>query len=336
VASEQISGASPATIPPAKAPKGFGQIARRISAWTTNSLISVMLLVVALGFGREVLHWWHDGETSPPAAPPDPLADAAAPHILEFGEQAWSIRRQEFSGPSGDLPAALQAACRAVIVASRPRSEAADAAEQELLKRLAAERPVAEEHGQWRIYRWGEGLPVLIGTRAFGVEGQNATRKTRLDEGSSVKDHPADAGTSLDKTPYRVVLWGIAVPAATNAWTLYLFQSGGAAGGAGQETSEIPLPPGGHRLVSIRAAAGGAITAFSADDGDAGQLFYQRWFADHGWTVVDRWQQVASGWHARFEERSSVPPVAVDIRLRVDSHGRWTGLVMESQGPATK
>jgi hypothetical protein len=279
-----------------------------------------MLLVVALGFGREVLHWWHDEGTSPAAAPVvpgDPLGNGAVPHVLEFGDQAWSIGRQEFSGPLADLSAALQAACRAAMVDSRPRGELADAAEQELLKRLAGERPVAEERGQWRIYRWGEGQPVLIGTRAFGAEGMAGQK--------------AMPGTSLDETPYRVVLWGIAVPTAANAWTLYLFQSGGAAGEEGQRRVEIPLPPGGHRLVSILAAGGGAITAFSTDDGDLGRTFYDRWFADRGWTAAASWQRVASGWHARFKTPSHVPALAVDIRLGTDSQGRWTGLVIESQ-----
>ena len=77
----------------------------------------------------------------------------------------WSlaIRRGRSGGrsfPAGrrDVPAALQAACRAAIVDSRPRGESPDAAEQELLKRLAGERPVAEEHGQWRLYQWGEAI----------------------------------------------------------------------------------------------------------------------------------------------------------------------------------
>ena len=43
--------------------------------------------------------------------------------------------------------------------------------------------------------------------------------------------------------------------------------------------------------------------------------FYDRWFADHGWTVAAGWQQIASGWHARFEMRSHAPALAVDIRL---------------------
>ena len=140
---------------PPKQSQSLGRLARRVSAWTTNSLLTVMLVVIALGFGREVLHWWHDEGTSPAAGPSvaaDPLGDGTVPHVLEFGDQAWSIRRQEFSGPPGDVSAALQAACRAAIVDSRPRGESPDAAEQELLKRLAGERPVAEEQGQWRLY----------------------------------------------------------------------------------------------------------------------------------------------------------------------------------------
>ena len=305
-------------LPPRDSPS-LGRLARRVSAWTTNGLVTVMLVVVALGFGREVLHWWHDEGTSPmaaPSVPADRLGDAAAPHVLAFGDQTWSIRRQEFSGPAGDLPAALLSACRAAILDSRPRGESPDAAEQELLMRLAGQQPMAEQHGQWRIYRWGAGHSVLIGTRALAGAGR-------------AKAHPTIGGTSLDETPYRVVLWGVAVPAA-DAWTLCLFQSGGGTGGAGQGSDEIPPPPGGHRLVSIRAAAGGAITAFSADDGQAARNFYDLWFAERGWRAAARWQQIASGWHARFETRSRVPPLAADIRLGTDPQGRWTGLVMES------
>ena len=47
------------SLPP-KQPQGMGRLALRISRWTTNSLLTVMLLVIALGFGRQVLHWWHD------------------------------------------------------------------------------------------------------------------------------------------------------------------------------------------------------------------------------------------------------------------------------------
>jgi len=324
---QQASAAGQSTSRSSKAPSGLGRLARRISAWTTNSLITVMLLVVALGFGREVLHWWHGVPSSATAPIPsaDCLSDGTAPHDLEFGNQPWSIRRQEFSGPLGDLPSALQSACRTAIVDCRPHGESADAAEQELLKRLAAERPVAQERGQWRLYRWGEGHPVLIGTRACDTA-------TAVGKGGIAPI----TGTSLDKTAFRVVLWGIAVPEAAKAWNLYLFQSRGAAGEAGHGGSEIPLPPGGHRILSIRSSEGGAITAFTTNDSNVGREFYDRWFTDHGWTAAVRWRPVASGWHARFETQSRGLTVAADIRLGADAQGRWTGLVIEGQGSAMR
>ena len=318
---------------PPKQSQSLGRLAQRISAWTTNSLLTLMLVVIALGFGRQVLRWWHDEGSPAGAGPADPLGDRTAAHVLEFGDQAWSMRRQEFFGPAGGVSAALQAAGRAAIVDCRPRGESPDASEQEVLKQLAGQRPVAEVHGQWRLYVWGPEHPVLIGTRAVesGEQGAGAPPAPR-----------SATGTRLDETPYRVVIWGMAVPAAdhaghhvpmvaaADAWTLYLFQSGGGACGQGQGRGEIPLPPGGHRLVSIRAAGGDAITAFSTDDGDAVRGFYDRWFADRGWTAVARWRPIAAGWHSRFEVRSHAPALAVDIRLGIDPQGRWTGLVMES------
>lgn len=314
-------------------------MARRISAWTSNSLVTVMLVVIALGFGRQVLHWWHAEEPPRPSMTSDPLGDRTAPHVLEFGDQAWSIRRQEFSGPREGLTAALQDACRAAIVDSLPRGETAGADEHELLKRLAAEKPMAEERGRWRLYQWGAGHPLLIGTRvvpalAKGVGSgepsplQTQGRATRRSVEVAIAPN---AGTNLDESTYRVVTWGVAVPAAAGAWTLYLFQSGGAAGGAGQGGDKIPLPPDGHRLLAIHAAAGEAITAFSADDCPAARKFYAGWFADHGWTATHAWQQIAAGWHAGFEKRASESGQAVDIRLGIDSQGRWSGLILESQ-----
>ena len=128
-----------------------------------------------------------------------------------------------------------------------------------------------------------------------------------------------------------MVLWGIAVPAAKEAWTLYLFQAVAATAGQGQPDVEIPLPPGGHRLASIGTASGGVIMAFATDEGDSAREFYDRWFAEHGWTVAAAWQAFASGWQARFERRSLLPVLAVDVRLGADPQGRWTGLVMKSE-----
>jgi hypothetical protein len=298
---------------PAKGPRSLGQLAQRISAWTTNCLLTAMLLVVALVVGREVLHSWRPQSapsTSTVAA--DALGNMAAPHVLEFGDQAWAIERQEFAGPPAGVPAALQTACRSAIASASPRGETADAAERELLTRLAKEKPVAEEPGQWRLYEWTSAQSVLIGTRAIPAEG-------------------AGGGTILAETAVRVVIWGIAVPVAENRWTMYLFRAGGTTSREGKGATDIPLPPGGRRLVAIRAVVGGAITAFSLVDGDAARGFYDRWFAEHGWTAASAWRRSAAGWHARYELRSGEAARAVDVRLGIDAQGSWSGLVLESQ-----
>jgi hypothetical protein len=303
---------------PPKEPNSLGQLAGRISAWTTRGLLSAMLLVAALGFGREVLHWWHDDnpKTSHPFEAPDPLGDPSALQILDFGDQAWSIRRQGYSGPAADLPLALQAACKAAISDAHPRLIAADAAERELLARLAGEKPVAENQGQWRLYQWTSGYPVLIGTRAVAMR----------DIGE------AAPGTILDMTAYRVVIWGIAVPGAASNWTLYLFLAGGSENPNGSAKAVIPLPPGARRLIAMRGAEGGAITAFSTGDVDAAREFYDHWFAEQGWQAANSWQRIATGWNAHFERHGHGTDLAVDIRLGSDAQGGGSGLVMEN-GP---
>ena len=262
---------------PPKDPPSLGRLARRISRWTTNCLLTAMLLVIALGFGREVLHWWHDDAPPRPAAsagssaaPGQPLAGRGLDsQVLAFGNQNWSIRRQEFSGSQAEVPAALLAFCRTAISNARPRGDAADAAEQDMLKRLAAEKPAAEEPGRWRLYQWSAGSPIVVGIRS------------------------TQPGTNLAEPPYRVVIWGMAVPTRANAWSLYVFQPGTAGSGAEQSNIEVPLPPGGRRLAMVRTADGSSITAFAADDdlGDSCRKFYDRWFADHGWKAADPWRR---------------------------------------------
>jgi hypothetical protein len=283
-------------------------------------LLTGMLLVIALVFGRQVLHWWHEDSTPRSKAPAGGSSSAAPAssgdsQVLAFGNQNWSIRRQEFAGRRADVAAALTAFCRTVIAAAAPRGEAADAAEQDVLNRLAAEKPIAEEPGRWRLYRWSDGFPILIGTRA------------------TPDDLPtADGRTILAEPPYRVVIWGIGVPTVANHWNLYVFQAGGAGSASEQDASHVPLPPGCRRLATVR-EAGSSITAFSASDasGDSARRFYDRWFAGHGWTAAVPWQQISAGWHARFESAAGTPRTAADIRLGGNPQGQCTGLVMESQ-----
>ena len=100
-----------------------------------------------------------------------------------------------------------------------------------MLSRLAAEKPIAEEPSRWRLYQWSEGVPIMIGTRVVPA---------------------AAGGTNLDKTPCRVVIWGMAVPAARNTWTMYLFQDSGEETSSEQCAAAVPLPPGAAAVVGPR------------------------------------------------------------------------------------
>jgi len=280
-----------------------------------------MLLLMALGFGREVLHWWHDD--APPRGVANSRSSAASPdtaaaQVFSFGNQAWSIRRREFVGRQADVPSALLALCRPAIADTAPQGDSADAAEQDVLKRLAAEKPAAEEPGRWRLYEWSEGFPIVVGTR-------------RLPVSDGTPRVPATLRMSLAEPPYRVVIWGIGVPAAANAWTLYVFQAGAESSGPDHDAAQVPLPPGSHRLASVGSAEG-SITAFSADEDliASARKFYDGWFGGHGWVAAVPWQRSPAGWQAQFEQASGRPAIAVDIRLGSDPQGKTTGLLMES------
>jgi hypothetical protein len=309
---------------PPKPSTSLDGLARRISRWTTNSLLTVMLLVIALGFGRQVLRWWHHDTASRPPTPGELPSQSADAQVLAFGDQAWSIRRQEFAGPPADVPAALLALCRTAIAEARPRDGAADAAEQDVLKRLAAEKPAAEEPGRWRLYQWSEGFPLVSGIL-------NVSGTLRVPIKSGIRSMPDTLGTSLAEPTYRVVIWGIGVPTSAAAWTLYVFQPGRDRSASGQGAAKVPLPPGSRRLASV-GSAGSTITAFSADNdlGGSARQFYDRWFAEHGWIAAVPWQRSPVGWQARFELVGGSPAIAVDIRLGSDAQGRGTGLIMES------
>lgn len=324
---------------PPKDPPSLGRLARQISRWTTNSLLTAMLLVIALGFGREVLHWWHDdaGPRLPASALSSvPPAAAGDSQVMAFGNQDFSIRRQEFSGSQADMAAALVAFCGRRIASALPRGDAADEAEKDVLRRLSGEKPVAEEPGRWRLYQWSGGCPIVVGVRviewhvpelAKAVQG-NTTRPSLESQGRATPT----TGTNLAEPACRVVVWGMAVPTAPNVWSFYVFQSDRANSDVAQAAKTAPLPPGSRRLASIRGADGSAITAFTAeaDLGRSARQFYDRWFAERGWTAADPWRQVATGWHARF--KGTAPnSTAISIRLGTDSQGKSTGVIMETE-----
>lgn len=107
-----------AADPTTSKPHGFAHLAKRISAWTTNGLLTLVILLAGLVFGRQVLKWWAADATPPAETSVAPLAsdglgDPAKAHFLQFGNQPWAIERQEIRGDKEQAAAALR--CNAKV-----------------------------------------------------------------------------------------------------------------------------------------------------------------------------------------------------------------------------
>ena len=338
----------------------YGSLARRIAAWTSNGLMTAIVLVAALAFGRQVLVWWSEGKTSPVGPVRRTGPTSAAGDRLEFGAAGWSMVRKTTAGDARAATAALVALCRSlleghdgdrsVFSATSPRPRQTQTAEKStgprplpagLLADLAARKPIAAEPGNWQLFALDERLPLVVAV-APGVE---ATGEKR----------PDPAGTNLAPSACRVVIWGLGLSAGPRAWTLYAWQphGTGAAGGAGGTGSasvatggtgsasvgqgaaaaDIPLPPESVRILSIEAADGGTVAAFvGSPQPQTWRQFYAAWFAAHGWTTVTAWHGAGSQDYARFlappgsrraaAEIRFAPDERGDLRRRVDRHAR--------------
>lgn len=295
----------PDAMRPTPTPPGFGSLARRLSGWTSRFLLSAVVLVAGLGFGRQVIRWWADDAPGAAASlqPPqtaDGLGDPQRPHAVRFGDHAWNMRRVSIDGDKRAAADALRAACLELVGQGGPVPGLPEKTETDFLASLARRRPVEQQPGRWRLYELAEGLPMVVGTRE---------------------------GPAADVQ--RVATWGLALPAGPDQWTLYAFEAGDVGDETAADVPEIPFPPDGRRIVALRVAGGGAMATFAGRDGPpAWARFYDRWFAERGWRATAAWRQTGDVWLARFTAPGSPPAAAVDLRFSPDGRGGATGLLM--------
>ena len=294
-------------------PTSFAQVAKRISTWTTNTILTALVLVLGLGFGRQVLQWWAADRSDSPAARPlgvadDGLGDLGRAHEIQFGASCWRLRRQTVAGTRQQALDALRADTREVIRSSFPSPGEPEAAEKRLLLSLQEQKPVDREPGQWGIYQLDQDFPMVVGTRESGASGR-----------------PNPAGP-VALSGCRVVTWGLAVPMSPRAWTLYTFHQGTP---SASRVPDLPSPPNSSRLLALRVAGGGAVVAIRGPTPpEVWRSFYDRWFQSQGWTAAGAWQQRAGVWSRGYVERPDGPAAKVDIQFGVDGRGGMSGLLM--------
>lgn len=297
-------------------PSGFALLAMRISSWTSKCLLSALILVAGLAFGRQVLEWWRADEPGSLGPPPqlamtDGLGDPARTHQLQFGDAPWAMVRRAAVGSREEVAAVLRSSCQELTIASELPAAAAGPSEQEFLASLVRQSPVAEEPDQWQIHELHGGFPMVVGTRAPAAA------------------PPSTEGEQVAEGSRRVVTWGLAVPVADEAWTLYTFHPATSADGPLADLPEIPLPPNSRKTISMRASGGGAMVAFSGGpQGGVWRPFFDRWFHQRGWRAVAKWTRSGSTWHSRYARAADRPTQTIDVQFGPDGRGRLAGLLL--------
>jgi len=289
----------------ASRPSGYRRLAGRITAWTSKGLLTAVVLVAGIGFARQVLLWWaedaaasNEGLLTAKAA--EGLGDPARPHILQFGDQPWTVRRQSFAGDRQRASALLRADCRQVVCRQGLPDLPAAKAETELLARLRSQEPVEQAPGRWQLYEQDDAFPMAVGVR------QGLVPPSR-----------------------RVVTWGLALPTGTDAWTLYTFSPGGAPETRPAKLAELPLPPLCRRKFSMRVVDGSGVVAFDGAGSPRDWTgFYDRWFERRNWRKTALRRGPGSTWYGRYAAPQGDAAASVDMHFSTDGGGRTRGLLV--------
>ncbi len=309
-------------------PPGYAALAKRISVWTTKGLLSAMVLVAGVGFGRQVLIWWgNDDAPTPQLLPAELLGDPGQPHSIRFGDAAWSLHRRSISGDRDEAVAQLRAECRELLraiyrlsqnVAQPPPAvqnlpgQPGAAVPQTIMAHLSGSTPVDREPGKWRLYEFHETFPMAVGVA----------------RPSTSPSEPENGQADLAQLGYRAIMWAIAAPAGANQWTLCVFRSADSPMGEESGLVEVPIPPGCRRTLSIRAVGGGGIVAFGGPDRlDRWKRFHDDWFANQGWRQSVHWRSAGKAWYAKYLAPDYIGG-AVEVRFGPDDQGGLSGLLM--------
>jgi len=184
----------------------FGQLAQRISAWTTRLLLCTLVLLAGWGFGRQVMQWW---AAEPASSPGEGPAEGFPPEILArepalvLSDQRWVMTWQGSASSREEALAMLRARCQPLAASAPLPAEPPGPAENRLLALLAHSVPVVEEAGRWSLFQNEGPLALVVGTRFV--------------------EAPGGAAATLGPAHRRVVVWGLAIPHGPEGWAIYAF-----------------------------------------------------------------------------------------------------------------
>jgi len=133
------SESAPSTSPTAG---GFGTLARRIAGWTANLLATVLVLVAALGVGRQVLVWWYETPQQQRAAAQGQPLPPETPDELRFWTARGPMSLEHAIGDKDAALALMRRRCLSFPIG--PVEQPIGKGEQRFLEKLAKLAPVEQ------------------------------------------------------------------------------------------------------------------------------------------------------------------------------------------------
>ncbi|MGQ9503596.1 MAG: hypothetical protein ACUVQR_01685 [Thermogutta sp.] len=265
---------------------GFRAVARQITGWTSNLLVTFLILAAGLAFGVQVLIWWKD-------VPSDRvLSSMDIPAENPVTSESWA----EFYGVSSRFSCVtfqadekvairqcqemcLKAAQRAALPSGPP-----DLAEQDVLGKLADLSPVCEGPNGLRVYRYPGDFPVWVGVKRAGGETTNYG-------GAKSEGAPLETGS-------RIVAWTFLVSLGKRDWSIYQLATD-ATGRSKQPSIALsdtefafPLPPGASVMSRFSPGSGTFFEIFeeiAPGTSATWTLFLDQELPKIGWEPIDNW-----------------------------------------------
>jgi len=293
----------------------FHQLSRRIAGWATNGLATAIVLVIGLGFGRQIALWWHEPAVVTSAAASSQFSNAKRSGLrqLEFGNAAARLHVETVSGDKSAALAKLREVVRQIAKQATVSDRTSGPAERKLLDELAATKPV-EQGAAYRMDEIDDVLPTVVCSTAMDPRTKNG--------------------------PSRILALGFALPSDAG-WSLYGFEFSSeslATANPATEPSTIPLPPGSRRSLSLGQPNGETIVAFHGPgDGGSWEQFFRAELARQGWQLQGEWRSLHVSRAARYskEADSTKGKIArwLDIQFAPDDRQQLSGTAVISLTP---
>ncbi len=118
------------------------------------------------------------------------------------------------------------------------------------------------------------------------------------------------------------------MPAGDNARNLFVFQAATRGSAVSSSLPDVPLPPDGHRNLSLRDERGGLLVGFAGIAAPQDWVqFYDDWFAEKGWSSEEGWLTGGGAWSVRFRKPGAPEAGRVEIQFAEAANRKLTGLL---------